>query len=491
MGLLAAVLVGGCSLPEAPGRLRWDTHLSVPFGTRTYGLASLVMPDSVRRDSGSGIGARSDSVLFFSAFTEIAIPLQDSLTVDPVTDSLFKPDWVRDTTGHFPLPAMRHRMVYGRVDSGRVQFSVQNLSAAVARPVDVYFPSLQRDRATGAPLHLRVSVPAAPGRFDTSFSLQYYWFVFADTVAPSVAMRLVDSNQVVLAARLEPSRLTFKEYRGYLDSLRLESAFVGRHLDALPEGYDSVHVDSMNAFIEVPPSIGGIADVGLDLRTFYNRSLMGSMHVQQDHVNLTTLSTQEVTGLSALIPQTVYPDSLVAGGTTVLSGYVEGRADDSVRLQVELRAPMVFRLGQVHAPGTISKVENSDLDSVQSARLTVRIWNGLPAGGRVFLVVDRDSNRVRDGYAGPAWPDTLLDVAVAPGVRVGRSASTPTFTELTVQIDSAHHARLLDWLRQPPFFTRTDVSLTSSDGEQRVALTSDYIKVQPILEVWQRMDTGD
>ncbi|MCB9391834.1 MAG: hypothetical protein H6506_04190 [Calditrichaeota bacterium] len=71
--------VAGCEIPQAPGELWWDVDLNVPFGVRTYGLWELAEPDSVLRESGSGVGMTEDSALYFSAWAELSAALGDSL----------------------------------------------------------------------------------------------------------------------------------------------------------------------------------------------------------------------------------------------------------------------------------------------------------------------------------------------------------------------------------------------------------------------------
>jgi hypothetical protein len=88
--VLSLAVIGGCTLPQAPGRLEWDVNLAVPLGVRTYGIWDMVDPDSVLRANGSGIGMEADSSVYFSAWTDLSVSVEDCLYVEPGQFSILK-----------------------------------------------------------------------------------------------------------------------------------------------------------------------------------------------------------------------------------------------------------------------------------------------------------------------------------------------------------------------------------------------------------------
>lgn len=64
LGLIGFLIVG-CSIPKMPNEVSWDTQISFPVATQTYGLWELAEDDSLFTDSSSTIGMKLDSSLFF------------------------------------------------------------------------------------------------------------------------------------------------------------------------------------------------------------------------------------------------------------------------------------------------------------------------------------------------------------------------------------------------------------------------------------------
>lgn len=165
---LPLFLLGGCSLPKAPGRLEWDVKLTAPFGVETYRLLDLVDTDSTIDEQGWGIGLGEDSVLFFTAHGQADANLEDSLRLDPfnytitdVIDAILLPvetsqEWSPnlytlnpEIAGHhgqiysFPFPISDTRTIQMpagvdsfRVDTGHVWVHIRN-SLQVIRDIQI------------------------------------------------------------------------------------------------------------------------------------------------------------------------------------------------------------------------------------------------------------------------------------------------------------------------------------------------------------------
>ena len=153
-------------------------------------------------------------------------------------------------------------------------------------------------------------------------------------------------------------------------------------------------------------------------------------------------------------------------------------------LDIELRAPLEFILHPVHAPGDVQRVETNDIADVQDGQATVRVWNRLPAGGRVYLVAASDSMSVLPNST--ADVDTVADMQIPVSPIVNYRATAEADTEMTFPLSDA----ALELFHHPPFFTRLDISMPGSGQDTLIADGSDYIRVQVIADVTYRMDTG-
>jgi hypothetical protein len=154
-----------------------------------------------------------------------------------------------------------------------------------------------------------------------------------------------------------------------------------------------------------------------------------------------------------------------------------------VRVNLELRSPLRFRLDNLHAPGQLATVTTTDLRQIQAGTATIRVWNRLPVGGHAYLVAARDSSHVLAGSGARVDTVAQIDVPVPP-ISNGR-ANSPTYAEATVVLTDS----LLELFRNPPFYTRTDVTVPGAGDSILLAHASDWLKVQVIADVTYRMET--
>ena len=471
--LMVMIIFGGCSLPEAPGDLSWDTQFYVPLGVRTYSLSDLV-------DS-STVFLTEDSVLYYAAFTEVKVPLADSLAVGPVEDTLIKPPWITDTTSFRPLIGYRHRLSVATIAHGTLWLGVENMSD-VADTARAMLPNITNPQGD----MLVFSCHTAPHtRVDTVYDLRNYVVRLEDTSPQLLETRLHSTGSSEIHAYVKTDRFTFRYYSGVLDDLEMDALDNGQAVVRPPEGWDSVHPTVVDAHIRVIRGISGaVADADLHFTTWYGNQSVATANLTAAGLHLDRDTSAVISDLAYLMQ--IYPDSISAAGNVIVRGSVENvQPTDTVILQVEGRAYLSFTLDPLHAPTEVQKIETGDFKDVQSGSVRIRIWNRLPVGGRAFLVWDRDSSDVLANSG--ASVDTVADVQIPMPTVVAGRAQTEAYTDFTLTLNDT----LLEYFRHPPFFSRTDITLPGAGGDTLIAHASDYIKVQPIAEITYRVDTGD
>jgi hypothetical protein len=501
LGLIAA----SCSLPQAPGDLSWDTHLTIPLGIRTYGLGDLVKPDSVLRDSGSGVGMY-DSInttdatlygkLFFSSYTKVNVPLADGLKVDSTSKTVIKPQNYTSWQDYATLPPMQHHLDHGTVSVGRLYLALSNLTAGHSGTVTITLPDFTSNGSPGGDT-LTIVVPNVNSTpRDTSVSLVGYYVQLGDADPQQIALRIHDtaSDNVRLDAAI--SRLTFIYYTGTLRNLAIQGLNAGTHVEKLPQGWESVHPTTVDGYTHVQHSIGATTNVTVNMRTYLNDAVIDTSSMGASSINLGRDTVVVRHGFARMIAN--YPDSMSAGATMTLNGAVTNcSGNDTVHLWAELRSPLEFRLDPMDARGDsdIRKIDNGELKSIEpnSSYLRIKIWNHLPVGGTVYLIASRDSRHVYSSYVPNLHdslpPDTIIkkDIPIPPISTGGYATGDAIVPEFQLPLDSA-----MVELFKKPFFARTEIRLDGSDGDTLLARASDYVKVQIIAEIERRVNSkGD
>jgi hypothetical protein len=480
LGLL--LTIPGCTIPKAPGDLSWDSHFYVPFGTSTYLLADMADSNDVQSEDSSGVGVDTTlDQLYFYSYTDLKIPLTTALNISPFNGEMRKPAGMTDTTSLFLLPTMRHRLLSATISSGTIAFSVQNNSTTIADTATATFKNLRYH--SGDTLVIKVFLPAQ-ARFDTTINLAGDYITLEDLIPQQTLIRLHSSAEVVLTAQFQTSVLSFSAYTGILDNLELVSDTSRIAVAHPPQGWESVHPTQVDARVHlIGGYTGATASSSINVQSRRAGFPFAERSFSTAAVNMGRDTTLIVHGLADLLGN--YPDSISASGTMTMSGRLTTHGEDTIYVTVGLRAPLSFTLQPVHAPGNVEQIDVGDLSDLEHATATVRIWNRLPVGGRVYLVAGRDSNAVKESSG--LWADTVAQATIpVPALAAGRAVSE-TYTEFTVALDDS----LIDWIQHPPFYARTDVSLNGSNGDTLFARGSDYVKVQIIADILYHVTTGD
>jgi hypothetical protein len=476
--LLALLVLAGCSLPNKPGDLSWDVHLYVPLDVRHYRVNDLVGTLTVSPTGSSGIGMGTDSVLYFSSVSHLMISIHDSLTLDPLTFNLYKPEGMQDTNAVFLLNDQRNRVFNGRIASGTLALHAEGAATSDTQQVRITLPAIQIN-ALGDPFIFTDTLWSGQP-LDTVIYLAGYRIVMADSTPQRFSAHLVCSSPTAVSATLHSSRITFSYLDGEINQLRLESAVSGTKIDRPPDGWETVHPTTADAYLRVTRGMSGAqADLDAELFTYLQQAKLDSQRVNLSAVELNGDSTSVIHGLGHMIAQ--YPDSASATGTVVINGRVRSYAIDTLRLDVEVRAPLRFTMDTVHFAGTVRRVDTDDLHKIQAGTAIVRVWNRLPVGSRVFVVLARDSLQILPSST--AHSDTLTDVRIPVAMLQDGRAVSDTFSEYRMALTDS----TIFLLQHPPFFARTDVLIPGTGRDTLVAHAADYLRVQAIADVTYRV----
>jgi hypothetical protein len=495
--VILGLAAGGCSLPEAPGDLSWDTHLTVPLGVRTYGLADLVKPDSVIQDSGSGIGMYDSTnttdaslygKLFFSSYNRFDVRLVDSLIVDPFTRIVIKPANVNNYNGLADLPALQHRIRRGLIDVGQLTMTLRNIDNSASGLVTVRIPNFVS--AAGDTLVIPISNVSNVAR-DTVVNLHNY-YVDLDTAAnpQQITLNIISSLAQNIQANMALSRLQFINYSGKVVHFPISGLNSATKVEKLPEGWESIHPTTVDAIVHMRRSITATADVDVNVYAYRDQLLTEQDAVASNGLYMGRDTTTVTSGLAHML--NVYPDSIRAEAAMELNGPIANcSGTDTVRLGVELRSPLSFTLDPMHAPGDqdVRKVDNSELKSIKAdgSYLRIKIWNHLPVGGHVYFAIATDSLSVLSTSPSTQHQVLAFDIDTPSHDSQGNTNSV-TLLEDSVSLDSI----TVEYLKHPPFYTRTDITLEGSNGATYIANAEDYIKVQIVAELERTVNSkGD
>ncbi len=430
-----------------------------------------------------GLGIVVDSARGLTIMTSI-----DTLQVAPYYGIIPPQPFYADSL--FPM-TQRHRLFEGIIDSGNVTVTAIN-ETQLDDTVWIVFPKLFNP--LGDSLVSKQFVPAGETRSDTIELAGYRMRLFNETPQRIELRMLSWSSETPDHREFEPggefvagnvscSQLFFSYFDGVVDELALDFPVEGTTIEQPPDGWESAHPTTVDAYVTILSGLEATADSRINIQTYLDGIGLTSSLFEIDDVSLGTDTTLVFHDLAELLNQ--YPDSMDATGTITVSGPIKTYETESIVVEIDLQAPLRFTLDSLHAPGKIQKVESSDLEDIQSGSARVRIWNRLPIGGRVYLVAARDSANVDYDSHLPA--DTVANTEIPVSEIVDGRATGEAYTELTVTLSD----NLLEYLRNPPFFTRTDIALPSSNGDTLTVHGTDFVKVQVIADIIYRIHTGD
>jgi len=392
------LVAAGCSLPQAPGDLSWDTHLVIPLGITTYGLNSLVEADSVLQIKGSGVGMDTSGYLYFSAYTKVQVPVGDSLIMEPTSKAVDKPSGVPNYNGDAELPNRQNRLTRGAVAEGSLSVSLHNLSGTSSDTVQVTIPGFTSN--SGDTLVLTFRHLTSTVQTQTQ-DLHNYWVTPGPLVNghQSLALRIraPQADNIHMDAQL--GRLSFIHYWGTVDSMRVNGLEASSVVDSLPTGWNAIHPTTVDAFVHMHgnSALNMTSNLNLSVSTYLHSGLIAMHPLHSPALNLASDTVVVVHDLADMIA--TYPDRMAASASLMMFGSAEDcSGSDTVNLNVELRSPLSFTLDRMHAPGDdqIDTVDNSSLKDIEQngSKAIIRIWNHLPVGGRVYLVADSVRNNV-------------------------------------------------------------------------------------------------
>lgn len=296
--------------------------------------------------------------------------------------------------------------------------------------------------------------------------------------------REFEGNGERVYGRLEFEQLQFEYFEGVLNNLELPFDGINVELERPPQGWETVQPLEVEARLHIEDGIGGVLDAVIEAQTSFLGAPIGETTVNVNDVPLAEDTTVIIGGLAGLLAE--YPDLLTAEGDAVLNGEVALFNNSEIAVAFELRAALAVKLTDDLEPvGTVERVSPNDLEDIVSGEATITVRNHLPTGGRCYLVADRDSLNLLAGSG--ADVDTLFDVQVPTPTVVNGRATDASELVFTVELDDLW----LDYFKTPPFFVRTQISVSASDGDTLVVYGGDYVSVQALARIVYTVRPGE
>jgi hypothetical protein len=434
----------------------------------------------------------TDSVLYFVSFTDLKLPIEDSLVFEARMDTLKKPLMMPDTTATFFVENTHMRVIWGIIDTGHVDIALQNQFPQPGLTDDVTVTLLNLLKQTGAswaPIVVTATgVPSNGGESRIPVDLSNCKLVLDDVSPPqrqTFRTQLSSVNSHPIQAVVQSTRLPFRSYEGVLDSFVVHTPSAETAVEHLPQGWDSVHATSAEARVHTKAWKTVNSDIAVDIESRVNGHSVATVHRDINGINLgrdTTVIQQIPDNMIA-----VYPDVVEAQSEMIMYGHVITNSADTIVLTVETRAKLEFTLGQITAPGDVRKVDTGDLKDIKGGTAKVRIWNylAIPDGGRAYLIAGMDSMHVLEPSNASDDTVMVMDVTIHSSVVNGRPDSV-RYDEFEIQLNQ----KTLDLLSDSPFYTRTHISIPGSNGQTLIATYSDYVKVQVVAELEYNIHAG-
>jgi len=381
----------------------------------------------------------------------------------------------------------------GLISTGHLIVSTTN-STPFEDSIHLAFPNLLD--STGSPVSLQRFLN--PGESDdVAIDLRGYTFA-PDAATQRLRSRLetvalatdhdieyhTGNQQVTSDFRTEA--LHFSRFNGVLHDLESRIEKDTTHIEQAPAGWENVHPAALDMRITLQ---GGMAAQGNLLVSMFSErqgAIIGSVN-RSASVWLGHDTSVTFTNLEGLVPS--LPDLIGDSGNVALDGPVTVYDTTTIRGSLEINAPLRFTLGNSHVPGTVEKVDPDPVDDVQEATLRLHLWNALPLSGTLRLIAAPDSAAAA-GHSGTtdalvAVPETLCTVTLPRAPLVGGRVAQAVESDADVTPPEAFY----DYLRNPPFYVRADLTLDASGNDTLVAYGSDYVKFSATARVRYRISS--
>ena len=285
-------------------------------------------------------------------------------------------------------------------------------------------------------------------------------------------------------ARVEVERLPLEYFAGTLHELSLPLDTLETVIDRPPQGWTVLRPLEVEARAVVERGIGGVMNASVDATTSLGGVPIGERRIEIDNLPLVEDSSETISGLADLLAE--YPDKLVTHGNSTISGDVALYNNSVVDFALELRAALAVVLTDTLQPiGTVEKVDTNDLEDIVSGDATVKVWNKLPIGGRIFLVADLDSNNVLEDSG--ADVDTLYDVEIPWPVMEDGRAIEASHAQFEISLTDTW----INYFNSGNFYVRTQILATTGIGDTLIVFGGDYLNVQVIARLVYTVNPGE
>ena len=382
-----------------------------------------------------------------------------------------------------------HEIYEGEIAEGFLTITMTNESA-IADSVrlnlyDLFSPddepvAIEQFAAPGQSVQMELDLSGFTLRLENPVRQEFRARLEAVLLASDEPVEFEAGNQRVVA-NFVTSDMTFRRFDGCVHELVANFEPNVLEVENPPEGSEGLQLAELNARLHLPASAPLNGDIGIILTSENNDGTLGEYH-QNVSLFLGEDTTVFFEGLEVLVPQ--LPTRFLYSGTAVLNGCAVLYDTTRLRGTLELTAPLRFVLGDLNVTGDIEKVDSEPFEDLQDVELRVKVWNALPLTGRLTMIAAWDSDAVAENSGLPA--DTFFSVALPQAAVSQSQVSEVGYQE--IQIHPPESSFYL--LREPPFFTRTELDIDDSGGDTLSAYGFDYIRYEAVATVRYRFSAG-
>ncbi len=278
----------------------------------------------------------------------------------------------------------------------------------------------------------------------------------------------VESDQIV-QVEFSLSEIIFSEFEGYLDERVIEIDQQPQYLEDIPEGLESLNVESADLEVQLTSIIGASVNLDVTFQAYKNDVLAESYSVfglfippgspEQPAVLDTTFF-----GLEALV--NVLPDYIVPVGQATLGGQVDMEDWQWVEGKYRFYAPFYFGIEDT----TTLEPEISDYtdgfdNPVLQVDLNLAIINNMPISGRAFILASYDSLQFSNYRQDGDPVDTLIS-ATLPTPIIGEDGyvSNPDTGNFNALLEEPQIELFSEASEDHPLWIKTLVILYPTEG---------------------------
>jgi hypothetical protein len=229
----------------------------------------------------------------------------------------------------------------------------------------------------------------------------------------------IRSDQIV-KVEFWVSEVVFGEFEGYLDERIIEIDQEPQYLEDIPEGLESLDVESADLDVQLTSIIGASVTLDITFEAYKNDALaetyvVNSLFIPPGSPQQPAVLDTTFEGLEALV--NVLPDYIVPVGQATLGGQVDMEDWQWIEGKYRFYAPFYFAINDTTTlePEITEYTDGFD-NPVLQVDLDLEIINNMPVSGEAYLLASNDSLQFYDYQPGGEPVDTLLNAQLPTAI---------------------------------------------------------------------------